>query len=707
VGVLFNLTVVNPMPAYSAGITTENFSANQSAGHFVTAGYGNASWVTDVTALTANQWITAGGYYAMIFQANNPGTSWGVYEYIQAYDLTGLPEDAEISSVKIYKYQNRLDETGSPLDWQLCTWAIFQTVNSNGTLESTDYPLAYQQRVALAPSKAYWTYEESPTQAWEVYEFYDSAVNNLINTLDSNKQLWVTFMPVRRLWTNGQLSVYPSGISKNVKVLTASTAPYKPYIKIEYIDNVIERETIDETNAPVEPMPTGYETADNITWRTPRCAFADETLRFAVSGESGANITLRALDSEGLMIAGVSDSIRTDGKYYWHFEVPDNYSGWLHVVEDNNGLYSEWGRVELPPSDSCRCLKTYAGTMDYPQYDNDFSDYVVYKNGLMFVYWNTNVENDEMDEYAIALYSRGDETTGDIYDVSLEWLNDNYYKPSANNTFLAGWRYAIFSPSITETGFDNRDGMVIDLHQEYNYNTSGFIVPVIKEIGSDEVIAGCHSAYWYLYDAEDDGLVFSVSNGINIGETFKAYVTVGEYSRVPTNLQYLELSVIDSVGQVYSSTSSVAFAGENKIDLTAPAQKGNYQLRYTFHDADVSPYFSYTYDLPFKVWDTGETGGGEDDEGGGGIIDRIDDWLENIGLDNAGGHWLALILGMLALFMLCYRSELMRVVFPLCLFASAIIFGWIDLWFVILLAFGAGVFIFSMLRKKATGGQEE
>lgn len=85
-------------------------------------------------------------------------------------------------------------------------------------------------------------------------------------------------------------------------------------------------------------------------------------------------------------------------------------------------------------------------------------------------------------------------------------------------------------------------------------------------------------------------------------------------------------------------------------------------------------------------------------------IGGVDEWLSGIGLANEGGHWLIMLVVMGATFGIFRKSRVLKVVFPLCWLGFFMAVGWIAIWIVVLLALGAGVTAFSLLRKQAAGG---
>lgn len=81
----------------------------------------------------------------------------------------------------------------------------------------------------------------------------------------------------------------------------------------------------------------------------------------------------------------------------------------------------------------------------------------------------------------------------------------------------------------------------------------------------------------------------------------------------------------------------------------------------------------------------------------------LDSLLALWGMDNDAGHWLIILAAMIITFVIAVRSEVLRVVLPLMCFGAGIAIGWLDLWLVSLLAFGAGLTLYSILRGKIQG----
>ena len=125
---------------------------------------------------------------------------------------------------------------------------------------------------------------------------------------------------------------------------------------------------------------------------------------------------------------------------------------------------------------------------------------------------------------------------------------------------------------------------------------------------------------------------------------------------------------------------------------------GDYEMRFTF-SGDGS--WSYIHDVPFTVE------GGADLKPAGGLIDIIKNWIVDFGLDNPAGYWLITLIGMVLLFLIAYKSSVIRVALPLVFLGGMMIWEFIDMWLIILLALGAGLTLFGIFRKKTHGGGEE
>lgn len=139
-----------------------------------------------------------------------------------------------------------------------------------------------------------------------------------------------------------------------------------------------------------------------------------------------------------------------------------------------------------------------------------------------------------------------------------------------------------------------------------------------------------------------------------------------------------------------------------------------YELETLVFDLEPEVYYEFRvvalndvgmgYGKVLEFCTTEEEGGVPPEHPGESPVAKAERFLEKYGLGNQIGHWLVVI-GLMAVgFMLFFKSSVMRVVIPLCVFGGAIVVGWIDLWVVVLLALSAGVSLFSILRKRTQGG---
>lgn len=708
VGVLFNSAIGTVEPVLSAGTSTANITVGLKGYWWQEFSTGSWSYLRGRTPAdgtgSTNGNISVGWQYPFDGYENMKYVR--IYRSGLSFNVTafqGMAITNPVLHVKCYTEQH--DDSPPGAGWGF--WPNIYT----GTVTHHEFDTAELNASYLAPGNTLLSAGSSiKSSDWEAGEWYEYPLNfgdvdGWFNEPDDAGFVWCVLGFGSDYWNNAP-GFYPN-CNDDVIGIGIYYTGNSPYLTFNYATPAVARVVIIDDNDPVNPMPDGDEVADNITWGSPRCAFADEDLWFKCNGESGANITLQLLSDTGLLLDTVTDSIRTDGVYNWaipHETFSPDTSSWVRAYELNSRIYSTWGRVEPEPSDSMELLKTYAVDTEYPQYDYDFNQYIVYKNDLMYIYWKTNLAIGDMTSYYFRIWPGGD---GDnpAWQNAMSWINENVYQCDSENYYLAHWRYLIFTPMETLSGFNNRDGLVQNLDIDYLSENTGFLESVITDnLGVSITLT--HSCHYYLMD-ESEGVTVSVSKpSYDAGETMTVTVTAGQKSKIPTKLDSVLIWIINDGGALVATGNGDISSGSADIDIVLPQIEGDYQVRAIFYNDEITPYYRYIHDIPFGI---GAGNTGDDDEDGGGgqsIIDNIGGWLGRLGLNNAGGHWLALILGMLALFMLCYKSQVMRVVFPLCLFAAAIIFGWIDIWFVILLAFGAGVFIFSMLRKKTTGQGE-
>ena len=133
------------------------------------------------------------------------------------------------------------------------------------------------------------------------------------------------------------------------------------------------------------------------------------------------------------------------------------------------------------------------------------------------------------------------------------------------------------------------------------------------------------------------------------------------------------------------------------------ATEGDYTFRVTFYDESLTTY-KYIREYDITISEAGEEDG---PVGPGGLWEQIMDWIGITGLDTETGHIAVTLIGMVVVFVIFFASALLRVAAPILVLLIALVTGWVDPWLYILLALGAGVFVFSIFKKRASGGAGE
>lgn len=645
-------------------------------------------WSTVVNQDTVgNEYETIGaGFLCSASQADKYRNTRGM----TGWDISGLPGDVEIVSavVELNLKKNYDTYTGGTVYYGLWGGSPDAT-----TLHANDYNNAYDQ----SPKQGLTAYKThaSFTDSFAIYEWdiVDGALE-AFTTPDGFGYTWVTLATAHDF-----IGYEPSFTLGEASKIEADSTGVKPKLTIYYTEDTPEREVVYPSNAATDNSTTGLEVADNITWGSLRLGYGDEAIYLKVNGESGAVISLELVDGTGAVLAEVEDSVRVDDNYDFVSDLPDAWYGYLRLREINFNLVSSWG-YRMPVPDGNQVGNTvYAITPEHPQYNYNYSQYLKQSNTVMAYHWKTNVQSDELDTHSFELWSNADNVTP-YYSKTLEWLTDNYYYGTSANSFMSGWRYILLTPDVIGSGFDNYDGLIINMDKTYSYATSGFLQGVVLDDSGGTVLADAHSCYWYLPD-EAAGLILSMNkNNYQQSEIMKVTVSIGAPGKVTSNLPTLSLQILDSAGNVKGVTGGTVIDGVNEFDLMVPATIGDYELRYTFA-GDGS--WSYIHDRAFVVSAEGGVGGVTVTELTG-LGAKIKTTMVSFGLDNPVGHWVVILILSVILFIVFYKSSVMRVVGPLLVIAIAMVMGWVDTWIVILLALGAGFTLWRTFRKSAVGG---
>lgn len=605
------------------------------------------------------------------------------YRAVLGWDISDLPEGVELVTA-IVKTWTRGIQTYDALNPY---FGLYKTAVPTLSIVYADYNSAYTDYSKRVMFEYHQYSEFNPTDyEWFEWEVLPERLDEFV-TPDENGCVWLTLASMYDMTTNAP--PYSAGDSVNV----GGTIGSYPELWIYYIEDTPPRDVEILENAAVDDTVDGTETADNITWQSPRAGYADEWLHVRVDGESGAVLDLELRDSAGEVLHEISDSIRVDDNFDWYINLPDTYYGWVRAVEANNNLVGEWGYV-MPSPDADQAGNTlYAVNTQHPQYDMQFSRYVKYENELMVVHWKSNIQSDELGEHELRLYNNGDNATL-YFSENFTWLNDNYYYSSVNNTGLAGWRYAIFTPNVEGEGINDYDGMVIDMDANYSSWTSGFIEGRIMDTTDNSTLAGSHSCYWYLQN-EADGIIMRINKNVyNITESIDVKIQIGVPSKVNLNLPSVTARIIDAEESEISVQYETAEIGLTTFSMVAPADAGVYELRLVFAGDGA---WEYIHDIPFTVRAGEEMAGVED------ILVNINEWIAERGMDNPAGYWIIVIIAMALSFMLTIQSPVLRVLLPVLIFGFAIVAGWLETWVIVLLALVAGGSVFALMRKKMHG----
>jgi len=367
-------------------------------------------------------------------------------------------------------------------------------------------------------------------------------------------------------------------------------------------------------------------------------------------------------------------------------------------LETTHNITSDWGYQKPSPDLDQAANTVYAVSTEYPQYEFAFTRYLTYENDAFVLHWKTNIGDGEHADHNLKIWNNTDNESP-IFDNDFEWLNSNYFNANDNNSFLSHWRYMIFTPNIDGPGFNDYDGMIYDLDTNYISSVAGYIHAVVVDTTDNSTLADSHSCYWYI-PSEPDGIITGLaSTEVAKGGEFIAYVQVGQVCQARDTLPNLNLKVIDEDAAVISQSSESFIEDElNEYVLTAPTVSGQYVVRFTFSGVDT---WDYIHDIPFSVGPSRGLTGADS------IIDRLEQWIINAGMDNPVGYWVILLVGMVVLFLLAYKSPILRVVLPLVFLGLMLIWGKVDTWLIVLLALGAGLTLWGIFRRKAHGGGGE
>lgn len=707
------ITALPAMPAEAtSGSTDVTFQCTVSGGQATWAMPTNTNeWLTITDTAAPSQLPAASGGFAGWYNSTTTYDRWNGYWTAVSFNVTALPADVTVLAAKIRMYVNTKTDTYP-------SWSQFYAFYTGSPADALSYQASDARK---------WWYGNQQKRYSEVFD-YDDLTAAAWNEIEISNPVTGTFeyitgdadgiIPFYIMTTNHAFKYSPpdSGRAGNSKSIAFDTnLTNKMELVITYVANAAVRTAVHDTNAATTTVTDGTESTDNITWGTPRAAYKDDTgIWLKVNGAGGgfgdgrgANITLQLENISGAVLDSISDSIRVDGNYdYWlaAADLETMASGFIRLHETNFNVYSEWGYLAAAPSSTQRTNDIYSVSTEYPQFPNPFGNYVTDASNYMFIHWKTNIDyatENATQELELRLNGVGGLSGTPIYDRTLKYMQDNYYKcTDANAAGLLHWRYAIFAMNPTAAGYNTYNNMVITLNTPLVAYNKGFVQPAIFNTSDNTTLTNTHTSYWYLANSGEyivislDAATYEVNGIMNVN------LVVPAATQVPTYLRNVIVSI--------SGTGVAGFPvinGDNSFQLNAPSQTGTYYIQFNFSDDDVDNY-EYIFYIPFTVVEAGAGAGGM----GSGEPPSVGGWttwfnqkLQDYDLDNEAGHWLVIAILIVIACIAFYKMQAVLTGLIVLIFAGAFVTGWINPWFVALVAPVVGWLVYSAFKKKATG----
>ena len=479
-----------------------------------------------------------------------------------------------------------------------------------------------------------------------------------------------------------------SNAASYIKVDTAYGGGYEPELVVEYTTGNSSRTVATNTNAGEGG--SGNDLTE-INWMTPRCIWDDETPGFEILGEAGCPFRAKVTNG-ALTIAEITgQTIKTDGTYYWYPDI-QGYSGnklRCEATETTAGhtdtILSTWGWSEsYVDAGACESWSKYMEQKE-SSWRRSEKDYRIGGPAeVLKFYWASNMVEGDIADCELDLRQAG-ATQRSIYNSTIADLLDNYYLcEDADNDNLISSRYILASMGdVTDT----LDGLIIDLDNSLVNANKGIYYLNISQL--DDYKLDAVSGYLYMaqnelsitesYEGEGDYQV-AIDNSVNIG--FQA------------NLSAISLEIKE--GELSRQTTDDTLDSSAKIIMAHWLGEGDWNLLLTLSKTGEN--FEYR-----RLWDATQGPGGEEGGGGGGFPMPGDwwDWLTT-----GVGRWVLLILCIALEALMFHKHKEVVVILACCLLAVWIVLEWVDLWLVVLLALGAGLSVWAMLRRKTQGGNE-
>ncbi len=633
---------------------------------------------------------------------------WNSYWGIVSFNVTGIPAASTVTDIKLRIYVN--SKTDTYPSWQQFYAVYTGTPADPSNLTDTDGRKWWFGNPTERISNVV-DYDDITAGAWNEFNIAD-VETGLFDYVTDDADGRVPFY----LLTTNHAGKYPppdSGRAGNQKNILFETYQVNPaQLVITYVADAAARTTTHDDNASVAISTDGSEYTANITWGTPKAAYKDDDgLWLKVNGAggasgngSGANVTLQLEDTGGVVLDTVSDSIRSDGNYdYWlaASTLETLASGFLRLHETNDNVYSDWGYLADSPSSTQRTNDIYSLSTVYGQWSEQFQDYVVGTDNLMFVHWKTNIDfstENATQELEMRLNGvSGSENTA-IYNETLGNLHTDYFEcDAANAATMLHWRYAIFNMNPTGAGYNDYNGLVIDLETPLVAYNKGFIQPAFLNRSDNTTLTNTHTSYWYLA-SPSEYIGFSINKA-----SYETNENINVTLRVPAETQattYLRNAQVN-IGGTYI-TGFQLNDGNNDFIIAAPSIEGGYYIQIELSDDDVDNYY-YAKRIGFDVLGEGEQPPGEPPTAQGWLT-----WLNGVmqrnDLDNEFGRWIILLLAAIVAGIAFYKYPAILTGCIVLILAGGFAAGWINPWFVALCAPIVAIIVYGIFKKKTSGG---
>lgn len=399
-GLAYLVTMFQFQPVQAAGYTTMSINCTES--QYLVSSYG--IWTTVTHEDTALSMAAQLGFEYSVGSGVN---TYRVKHSILKFNMTSAPDISLINAMRIKMYCIQKSVYNAPT-FQAPYFSIYDTTARLNGVISTDDNDNFNDLQVRNRLTNYYYWDDLTLNNWITFTVNPTDWATILSPSSSNNT-FIDLVTEQHALDNIPAGTWSAG--GGYQAYFYSTATQICSIDIDYA-LAAEVPNFDyHENAPVDNVTMGDEVADNITLSTLSCMYANENLEYDIEGDSGAPIVLRLVNSSGSTIVSLTDSIRTNGHYYWQIDsLPETYAGFVQAKENTYGLTSPWVSVQPQVDASQENLNIYSVTTEYPQYTKPFDTYVVGRGGLMYVHWKTNIDgdSDNLTDISLDIYNNGD-----------------------------------------------------------------------------------------------------------------------------------------------------------------------------------------------------------------------------------------------------------------------------------------------------------